>query len=31
LLLPLAGNRKTKQRPSADPAVTSIKKRSRGA
>src|SRR6201981_2418828 len=24
LLLPLAGNRKTKQRPSADPAVTSI-------
>jgi DNA end-binding protein Ku len=31
LLLPLAGNRKTKQRPSAEPAVTSIKKRSRGA
>src|ERR1700751_31512 len=25
LLLPLAGNRKTKQRPSAEPAVTSIK------
>jgi DNA end-binding protein Ku len=31
LLLPLAGNRKTKQRLSAEPAVTSIKKRSRGA
>jgi DNA end-binding protein Ku len=31
LLLPLAGNRKTKQRPSAQPAATSIKKRSRGA
>jgi DNA end-binding protein Ku len=31
LLLPLTGDRKTKQRPSADPAVTSIKKRSRGA
>jgi DNA end-binding protein Ku len=31
LLLPLAGNRKTKQRPSAEPAVTGIKKRSRGA
>jgi DNA end-binding protein Ku len=31
LLLPLAGNRKTKPRPAAEPAVTSIKKRSRGA
>jgi DNA end-binding protein Ku len=31
LLLPLTGNRKRNQRPSADPAVTSIKKRSRGA
>jgi DNA end-binding protein Ku len=31
LLLPLAGNRKTKQRPSTERAVTSIKKRSRGA
>jgi DNA end-binding protein Ku len=27
LLLPLAGNRKTKPRPAAEPAVTSIKKR----
>jgi DNA end-binding protein Ku len=31
LLLPLTGDRKRNQRPSADPAVTSIKKRSRGA
>ena len=31
LLLPLAGNRKTKQQFSAKPAVTSIRKRSRGA
>ena len=31
LLLPLAGDRKTKQRLSAGPAVTSIKKRNRGA
>jgi DNA end-binding protein Ku len=31
LLLPLAGNRQTKPRPAAEPAVTSIKKRSRGA
>jgi DNA end-binding protein Ku len=31
LLLPLTGARKTNQRPSADPAVASIKKRSRGA
>src|SRR5438874_3932443 len=31
LLLPLTGARKRNQRPSADPAVTSIKKRSRGA
>jgi DNA end-binding protein Ku len=31
LLLPLAGNRKTKQRRLAEPAVTSIKKQSRGA
>jgi DNA end-binding protein Ku len=31
LLLPLTGDRKTKQRPSAEPAVTSFKKRSRGA
>jgi DNA end-binding protein Ku len=30
LLLPLTGDRKTKQRPSAEPAVTRIKKRSRG-
>ena len=31
LLLPLTGDRKRKQRPSVDPAVTSNKKRSRGA
>jgi DNA end-binding protein Ku len=31
LLLPLAGDRKTKQRPAGEPAVTIIKKRSRGA
>jgi len=31
LLLPLTGDRKRNQRPSADPAVTSIKKRRRGA
>jgi hypothetical protein len=31
LLLPLTGARKGKQQPSADPAVASIKKRSRGA
>jgi hypothetical protein len=31
LLLPLTGDRKGNQLPSADPAVTSIKKRSRGA
>jgi DNA end-binding protein Ku len=31
LLLPLAGDRKTKQRPSGESAVTSIKKRSRRA
>jgi hypothetical protein len=31
LLLPLTGARKGKQRPSVDPAVASIKKRSRGA
>jgi DNA end-binding protein Ku len=31
LLLPLAGNRNTKPRPAAEPAFTSIKKRSRGA
>jgi hypothetical protein len=31
LLLPLTGDRKRNQRPSVDPAVTSIKKRSRGA
>jgi DNA end-binding protein Ku len=31
LLLPLTGSRKGKRRPSADPAVGSIKKRSRGA
>ena len=31
LLLPLTGNRKRNQRPSADGAVTRIKKRSRGA
>jgi hypothetical protein len=30
LLLPLTGDRKTNQRPSSDPAVTSIKKRNRG-
>jgi len=31
LLLPLTGDRKTKQRASAEPTVTSSKKRSRGA
>jgi DNA end-binding protein Ku len=31
LLLPLTGARKRNQRPSSDPAVSSIKKRSRGA
>jgi DNA end-binding protein Ku len=31
LLLPLTGDRKRKEQPSVDPAVTSIKKRSRGA
>jgi DNA end-binding protein Ku len=31
LLLPLAGDRKRNQQPSADPAVTRTKKRSRGA
>jgi DNA end-binding protein Ku len=31
LLLPLTGDRKTKQRASAEPTVTSFKKRSRGA
>ena len=30
LLLPLTGDRKRNQRPSSDPAVTSIKKRNRG-
>ena len=30
LLLPLTGARKGNQRPSSDPAVTSIKKRNRG-
>jgi hypothetical protein len=30
LLLPLTGDRKRNQRPSADPAVTSIKKRAEG-
>ena len=31
LLLPLTGDRKRNQQPSAEPAITSIKKRSRGA
>jgi hypothetical protein len=30
LLLPLTGARKRNQRPSSDPAVTSVKKRNRG-
>jgi hypothetical protein len=31
LLLPLTSDRKRNQRPSADPAITSIKKRRKGA